>query len=101
MATESRPTPLETKRADDGTIIPIMRALPLYWLLTVLAAFFGLAATIYFSVQRQGELIQAMTVEVKQLTTAVSQSSIKDAEHDFRLADHERRLQAIEQARKQ
>lgn len=95
---DSKPPPLERHRSDDEPNKPftITRSLPLYWLLSVLAALIGQAAVVYFAQQRQGELIQGMTGELKQVVTAISTSNIKDVEHDFRLSDHERRLQALE-----
>lgn len=93
---DTRPSPLEHKRREDGDVLPILRTIPLTWLLTAMAGFIGQAAIVYFSVQRQGELIQALTVEVKQLNANATTGGLKDAEHDFRLADHERRIQTLE-----
>lgn len=98
---ETKPPPLERHRSDDEPNRPftITRSLPLYWLLSVLAAMIMQAAVVYFAQQRQGELIQAMTGELKQVVQAVNTSNVKDVEHDFRLSDHERRLQALERAK--
>ena len=85
----------EHHRPDDGPVT-ITRAIPLTWVLSVLAAIVAQAAVVYFTQQRQGELLQAMAIELKQVSTTVSNSGTKDVEHDFRLADHERRLQALE-----
>lgn len=82
-------------RPDDGPVT-ITRSIPLTWVLSVLAAVIGQAAVVYFTQQRQGELLQDMARELKAVSATVSASSSKDVEHDFRLSDHERRLQSIE-----
>lgn len=101
--TEPSPSSLDRRRADDdqhGGPFTITRAIPLWGLLTVLGALIGQGVVVYFAQQRQGELILAMTVELKQVVQAVNTSNVKDVEHDFRLSDHERRLQVLERERK-
>lgn len=88
-------TESEHHRPDDGPVT-ITRSIPLTWVLSVLAAVIGQAVVVYFTQQRQGELLQDMARELKQVSTTLGVSSSKDVEHDFRLSDHERRLQAIE-----
>jgi hypothetical protein len=99
---DTKPTPLERRRRmDDDPESPftITRAIPLPWLLSGIIAIIGQAGVVYFAQQRQGELIQAMTIELKAVSQAVNTSTVKDVEHDFRLNDHERRLQAIEKGK--
>lgn len=89
-------TPTETThRTDDGPIT-ITRSIPLPWILTVLAAIAAQATIVYFTQQRQGEILQGVGIDVKQLSATVNAQASGKIEQDFKLADHERRLQALE-----
>jgi hypothetical protein len=76
---------------------------PLTWLLSGAVFLACQAAVLSFSAQRQGELIAALTdsqrqlgSEVRGLRDAQTPRDLKDQQHDFQLADHERRLLGIE-----
>lgn len=116
---ESKPIPLaQHKRAEDPPYSTIMRALPLSWLLSMIAAFIGLAATVYFTQQEQGRslmrleteqtrqlanqalLIQTLTGEVKQIASATNANNFKDQEHDYKLGDLSRRVEVLERKSK-
>ena len=93
-------TPLEV--AEDNRI-RVRYEVPLTWLLSGAVFLACQAALVYFSVQRQGELIAALTESQKDLTQQVralreqqAPRDLKDAQHDFLLQDHERRILAIE-----
>lgn len=93
---ENKPPDHPTHRAEDGGQITITRTIPLPWILTVLAAIAAQATVVYFAQQRQGEILQGVGIDVKQLSATVNAQASGKIEQDFKLADHERRLQAIE-----
>jgi len=83
--------------------IRIKWEVPLPWLLGAMFVIVGQAIGVYFSQQRQGEmLVEQMAAQkellrqVKDLSMMISSNNVKDVEHDMKIADHERRLQAYE-----
>lgn len=89
--------PAEAHRPDDDDgRITITRSIPLPWVLSVLAAIAAQATVVYFTQQRQGEILQTVAVEVKQLSSIVNTQASGKIEQDFKIADHERRLTTIE-----
>lgn len=97
---ESGPIPLHAsrhhRRAEDPSSFTITRAIPLPWVLGVIFAIAAQAAVVYFTQQRQGELIVTLTTEVKTLTASVNTNNVTDVKHDFKIADIERRLESLE-----
>lgn len=87
--------------ADSG--IRIRWEVPLPWLISGMALICAQAAVVYFGQVRQGELqqsqsiaIKEMTKEMRDLNSLITSNNVKDVEHDLKLADHDRRIQAVE-----
>lgn len=90
-------------RIDDPAPIRIVREVPLWGIVIMLFSIVAQAVSLFYAQQSQGESIQRMTVRIVELTSEIRQLSvsanvkdIKDAEHDFKLQDHERRLANVE-----
>lgn len=91
--------------ARDDNRLRVRYEVPLTWLLSGAVFLACQAALVYFSVQRQGELITGLTESQRELTKEVSAMraqqgprDLKDAQHDFALQDHDRRLLLLEGA---
>jgi flagellar basal body-associated protein FliL len=89
-------------RASDPPI-KITREIPLYWVLSVVAAIVGQGALVWFTQKSQGDLIaqqnesiKQLTAELRAVTTDLNTGRVKDLEHDLKIADHERRLATLE-----
>ena len=100
-AAESKPPEV----VDDNRL-RVRYEVPLVWLLSGAVFLACQAALVYFSVQRQGELIAGLTESQKELTKQVTAlreqqapRDLKDAQHDFTLQDHDRRLLVLENIR--
>lgn len=87
----------------DTSPVRIKWEVPLPWLLGVLAIIVAQAGIVYFGQIRQAEILveQGATIkdvlrQVRDLSALISSNNVKDVEHDMKIADHERRLQAAE-----
>lgn len=83
-------------RADDAVPIKVTRDIPLPWLITVVAGIVIQAVLTWQGQQDQGKLIERLTVEVREMRALLGRGDVKFVEHDMKLADHERRIQAQE-----
>lgn len=97
---ETRPNPLDSRR---DAPIKVTREIPLWGLLCVIGALAGQAVTMYYSLERQAdkqrdqtEAIKVLAGKIDRLAEDNNARAAKDNEHDWKLADHERRIQAIE-----
>lgn len=72
--------------------ITVSRVVPSWGIVTIVGAI-----AIQAGVVLSG--LSALTEEVKALRSASQAGAVKVAEHEIRLADHERRMQALEQQR--
>ena len=86
-------------RAVDGEPVKITREIPLWGLLCSLGAFAFQAILLWSGSHEQVTQIQALTVEIHELRSAVTAGSLKTVEHDVKLTDHERRIQQLENRR--
>lgn len=76
--------------------IKITREIPLPWLLSIVGAILVFSGTVYFTQQRQGELLGELKQEVQKLSTNLDSRTQKDQEHDYKLMDLDRRMTAQE-----
>lgn len=83
-------------RADDAGPIKVTRDIPLPWLVTVVGGIVVQAVLTWQGQQDQAKLIQNLTAEVREMRASLNQGGLKAVEHEMKLADHERRLQAQE-----
>jgi hypothetical protein len=81
---------------DGDPPIKVNREIPLWGLICVIAVIAGQAVTLWFGQQRQAEVLNEMSAQVRQMSLDLGARNLKDVEHDLRLADHERRLLASE-----
>lgn len=91
---------------DDGNLprLRIKYEAPLPWLVGLIGIGIVQAAAVYYGQQRQGELISAQSVvieqlraDIKTLALQVGTNNVADVRHDLQIADHERRINVIEQ----
>lgn len=88
----------------DAIVVPVKREVPLVWILSGLAIVGAQAVSMYFSVQRLGELVATVVVEVGDLKkqTAVAEKERDRAQYVQdsllrRVQDVETRVRALEQ----
>lgn len=94
---DSRRDSTMSNRSTDGVPVKITREIPLPWLVGLAGLLIGQAATVWFTQQAQGKALQDLTTEVRELRQAVNAGTLKTVEHAVKLADHDRRIQALEQ----
>lgn len=92
-----------TDENSEKSPVRIKWEVPLPWLLGVLAIIVGQAGIVYFGQIRQAEIlveqssaIKDVLRQVRELNSLISSNNVKDVEHDMKIADHERRMQAAE-----
>lgn len=83
----------------DAPAVRVTREIPLPWLVTIAAGLVAQGVTLWTGQQAQGQAIKDLTVEVREMRQAVNAGTITSTEHTMRLADHERRLNALESKR--
>ena len=86
----------------DGKV-KISWIVPLPWLVGGVVVLAINGAAMYYGQLRQGEIqaeqkevLKDMVVQMRELRTLISSTNSKDFEHDTKLAEHERRLVALE-----
>lgn len=85
MTTGTRSTDTEA----GGLVSPlkITREIPLHWLIGLLIAGVVQAVLVYYTVDRQGELIRELTAQVRALVATSNLKDMKDLEHDMKITD--------------
>jgi hypothetical protein len=74
----------------------IDRVIPLTWVLGIVAAGIVNAAVAYSSQQQLIAQVATLAGDIKELRIEVRALSARDVEQGVRLAEHERRIQALE-----
>lgn len=80
----------------DPNRVRVTRELPLAWILTLVGSIAAQAILLWAGQREQGQQLMQLTDSVRTMSADVKPVSIKVTEHDVRIADHERRLQACE-----
>lgn len=80
--------------------IKVTREIPLPWLLGLVGMFFLFGATMYFTVQRQAEILVELRGQVQKLVDGQDSKLQKDLERDFDLRDLKNRVATLERAKK-
>lgn len=94
--------PSETKPGDLTGVdsrsgaIRIDRVIPLHWVLGLIGAIALQAVLLWQGQQAQAKAIGDMASQVTTLATKVEAKNLKDIEHDLRLDEHARRINALE-----
>lgn len=94
MAAETKPGDL--LGTDAAGRVRIDRVIPLTWVLGIVGAGIVNAAVAYSTQQQLIANVQVLATEVKELRIEVRALSARDVEQGVRLAEHERRIQALE-----
>jgi hypothetical protein len=97
---DTKPEALDMKQRAEDPPLKITREIPLPWLIGLGVGLIVQAVTVWVGQQAQGQAIKDMTVELRELRAAAAAGGLKTVEHDLKLADHERRLQVLEQRSK-
>lgn len=84
-------------RTQEG--LRIKYEVPLPWLIGGVVFIAGQAATVWFSQQSLTESNRDLVQQIRSLSVQLNGKDIKDVQHDLQLADHERRMLAIEALR--
>lgn len=79
--------------------LKITREIPLPWILGVLGAFFIFAATMYFTQQRQAELLVDLKTQVQKLVDGQDVKGAKDQDRDLDIRELKGRVAALERDR--
>ena len=85
----------------------VTREIPTPWLIGIVAAGFFQAVMLYAKQESQAGAIEKMgisqtdeirklSLQVQQLSADIGSKNLKDVEHDLKIADHERRILAVE-----
>lgn len=80
--------------------ILVTREVPLYWLLSVIGAILVFAGTVYFTQQRQGEVLVELRDQVKLIAASIDARAVKEQEYGFRITDLEHRVTKLEEGAK-
>lgn len=81
---------------DPSGRVRIDRVIPLTWVLGIVGAGIVNAASMYYGQQQLVTQVALLAGEVKELRIEVRALSSRDVEQGVRLAEHERRIQALE-----
>lgn len=98
MTDPNSPEDMQHHRSNDPPV-KITRDIPLPWLLGLLGAFFVFAATMYFTQQRQAELLIEMKAQMQKLIDGQDSKLQKDLERDFDIREMKGRVAALERER--
>jgi hypothetical protein len=95
----------DSKYKEEGTetALRISWIVPLPWLIGGALGLAINAAALYYGQLRQGEIqveqkevLKDMAVQMRELRSLISTTNSKDFQHDTKLEEHERRIQALE-----
>ena len=89
---------MQHQRAGDPPI-KVTREIPLPWILGLLGAFFVFAATMYFTQQRQAELLVELKAQVQKLVDGQDVKGAKDQDRDLDIRELKGRVAALERDR--
>lgn len=94
MATQTKPGDLVGQTIDGR--VRIDRVIPLTWVIGIVAAGVVNAASAYYTQQQLIAQVGGMATELRELRIEVRALTARDVEQGVRLAEHERRIQALE-----
>jgi hypothetical protein len=94
--THTQTKPGDLVGTDSNGRVRIDRVIPLTWVLGIVGAGIVNAAVAYSTQQQLIAQVGALAAEVKELRIEVRALSARGVEHGVRLAEHERRIQALE-----
>jgi nitrate/nitrite transporter NarK len=99
---------MQVRSSDEGgNVGPALRQIPVTWLASLAIGLVGHAITMWVAVEknidatvRASVAVQDLAKETRELRVEIGRNNSKDIEHDYKLADHERRLGELFEARR-
>ena len=83
-------------RHTDEPFVRVTREVPFPWLVGIVAMGVANAAVMYYKQNEQDKKMTDILTELRQMAASVAQSSLKDVEHDLKIADLQRRILILE-----